>query len=188
MRTYSAANRKGHLTAASGQTVTGTLVTGLQKFEPDNEKETLIYIPAGYQKTNPAPLALMLHGSGGTAKQALSLLQPYARKNNIILLAPASRAYTWDIISEKPFGADAAFIDELTTFIFKHYAIDPAALPSEAFQTELLMLSALALAMAIFSLTFLHSHLVSFTQQRQKDFQLFMFLMERKIRYYQSVQ
>jgi phospholipase/carboxylesterase len=126
MTTYSAANRKGHLTAAFGETVTDTLGSGLQKFEPDDEKETLIYIPAGYQKTNPAPLALMLHGSGGTAKQALSLLQPYAGKNNIILLAPASRAYTWDIISEKSFGADVAFIDELTTFIFKHYAIDPA--------------------------------------------------------------
>lgn len=125
MRTYSAAHKKGHLTAAPGSTITSIPVTGLMKLEADNEKETLVYVPKNYRRTSPAAFALMLHGSGGNAEQALSLLQPYSEKNNIIVVAPASRAYTWDFIVENSFGADVAFIDDAITFIFKHYPIDP---------------------------------------------------------------
>jgi predicted esterase len=68
----------------------------------------------------------MLHGAGGQAAHALSLLRSYADAHNIILLAPASRGATWDIIAADSFGPDCIFIDQALELVFKGYAIDPA--------------------------------------------------------------
>jgi phospholipase/carboxylesterase len=88
--------------------------------------KVLLYLPESYDANRPASLALMLHGSGAPAEQGISLLRNYADSRNIILLAPAAREYTWDIIAGHAFGPDVQAIDQALAYVFSHYAIDPA--------------------------------------------------------------
>jgi predicted esterase len=67
----------------------------------------------------------MLHGAGGDARGGLKLLMPLADSAGLILLAPASRQKTWDIIFGQ-YGPDIAFIDTALEKVFSRYAIDYA--------------------------------------------------------------
>lgn len=100
------------------------VVTGLKPLRVGSKKDGLIYIPKNYTEKKPAALAVMLHGAGGTAEHGLSLLRKYAEDKNIILIAPASRNYTWDIIARDSFDADVIFIDQALALAFDHYEID----------------------------------------------------------------
>jgi phospholipase/carboxylesterase len=73
----------------------------------------------------PAPVAVVLHGSGGDAEQGLRLLEPSASEAGWIVLAPASVAYTWDAVIDG-LGRDVAQIDAGLRWIFERYAVDPA--------------------------------------------------------------
>ena len=100
--------------------------TGVQRLGLDDKRDGFLYIPQGYNSSYPAALAVMLHGAGGTAEQGLSLLQRYADEKNIIIIAPAARKYSWDIIASDAFGPDVIFIDQALALAFSNYAIDPA--------------------------------------------------------------
>ncbi|MFD3001898.1 alpha/beta hydrolase [Pontibacter toksunensis] len=122
-------NRKqyatGRLTAVTGAaTVEDAFKSGVRRLNLDEKKDGLIYVPHSYDKKQPAALAVMLHGAGAPAENGLSLLQRYADARNIILLAPASRSYSWDIIATDAFGPDVIFIDQALSFIFKYFAIN----------------------------------------------------------------
>ena len=56
-----------------------------------------------------APLVLVLHGAGGTAEGGLVLLQSLADEAGLLLLAPASRQRTWDVIM-RGYGPDVELI------------------------------------------------------------------------------
>jgi predicted esterase len=104
------------------------VITGVQPLNLDGKRDGFIYVPASYQPSRPAALAVMLHGAGGQAQHGLSLLKEYADDHNIILLAPASRAQTWDVIAYDGFGPDVKFIDQALTMLFEKYAIDTSRL------------------------------------------------------------
>ncbi|MBC3538751.1 alpha/beta hydrolase [Rufibacter sediminis] len=101
-------------------------VPGLHSLGLDSEKDGLLYIPAGYDPSQPAALAVMLHGSGGTPAQGMGLLQRFADTHNLIIIAPASRKYTWDVIVRDSFGPDVIYIDQALHQVFGNYAINPA--------------------------------------------------------------
>jgi len=84
-------------------------------------------VPASYRKDRPAPLAVMLHGAGGSAGHGLALLRGFADSLGIILLSPDSRGQTWDVILGD-YGPDVAFIDRALEQIFSQYSIDPKRL------------------------------------------------------------
>jgi len=107
-------------------TAKNSFVAGVQPLALDNRKDGFIYVPKNYKPSRPVALALMLHGAGGQAEHGLSLLRNYADDNNIILIAPASRAASWDIISSNIFGPDVIFIDQALTVAFERYNVDPA--------------------------------------------------------------
>jgi predicted esterase len=88
-------------------------------------RDALLYVPAGYDPATPAPLAVMLHGAGGTAEHGASLLAAVADAAGLVLLAPASRQPTWDVL-HGGFGPDVAFIDAALGAVFARCAIDPA--------------------------------------------------------------
>ena len=98
----------------------GVHVLGLAK-----GKDTLLYVPEKYTPVKPAALAVMLHGAGAPAEQGISLLRRYADDRNIILVAPASKAYSWDIIAGNAFGPDVISLDGALAEVFTHYAINP---------------------------------------------------------------
>jgi phospholipase/carboxylesterase len=87
-------------------------------------RDGYIYVPAGAGSERPAPLLLMLHGAGGNARQALSLLQNFADETGLILLAPDSREQTWDLIVGG-YGPDVDFIDRVMEQTFARYNVDP---------------------------------------------------------------
>lgn len=87
-------------------------------------RDALLYVPADYRPDRPAPLAVMLHGAGGTAEHGLSLLQGLADAAGLVLLAPASRGPTWDVILGG-FGPDVAFVDRALAAAFARCAVDP---------------------------------------------------------------
>jgi phospholipase/carboxylesterase len=81
-------------------------------------------VPAAYRPDRPAPLVVLLHGAGGDAENGLSLLRRRADDAGLILLAPASRGPTWDVILDG-FGPDVAAIDRALRDVFGRYAVDP---------------------------------------------------------------
>ena len=85
----------------------------------------LRYVPATYRPDRPAPLAVMLHGAGGSAEQGLSLLRAAADAAGIVLLAPAARQATWDLLVGG-FGPDVERIDAMLGDTLTRCAIDPA--------------------------------------------------------------
>jgi predicted esterase len=116
---------KGRLTARPTRSATkNDITTGVQSLNLDGKKDGLLYIPNTYQAKRPAALAVMLHGAGGNPQHGLSLLKHYADTYNIILLAPASRAQSWDLIASDSFGPDVLYIDKALKLVFEQYAID----------------------------------------------------------------
>jgi len=97
---------------------------GVQKLNLADKRDGFIYVPKTYHSGKPAAVALMLHGAGGQAEHGLALLRKFADEKNIILVAPASRAASWDIISSRYFGPDVIFIDQALTMVFEQYAIN----------------------------------------------------------------
>ncbi len=114
---------EGRLIARPGRPSSKGMV-GAQALGLDGQRDALLYVPAGYNAEQPAPFALMLHGAGGNAGHGMALLQQLADGTGIILLAPASRRNTWDVIYGN-YGPDIAFIDQALTTTFARYAIDP---------------------------------------------------------------
>ena len=98
--------------------------TGVQSLGLASRKDGLLYVPVNYAPSRPAALAVMLHGAGGNAEHGLSLLRGYADEQNIILVAPASRLGSWDIIAGDAFGKDVIFIDQALSLVFSRYAVD----------------------------------------------------------------
>jgi phospholipase/carboxylesterase len=87
----------------------------------------LLYAPTGYKAGRPAPVVVLLHGAGGDAHATLGLLRGLADTTGIILLAPTSREYTWDVIVGR-YGPDVEAIDHALEETFSRYAVDSARL------------------------------------------------------------
>ncbi|MEN9938619.1 MAG: hypothetical protein RLZZ387_5198 [Chloroflexota bacterium] len=98
---------------------------GLHRLGIGGRRETLLYVPEGYTPQQPAPLAVMLHGAGGQAQHGLDLLRRVADAAGIILVAPASRASTWDVITGD-YGPDVVLLDLALRQVFERYAVDRA--------------------------------------------------------------
>ncbi|AEG94147.1 esterase-like protein [Ramlibacter tataouinensis TTB310] len=91
---------------------------------PDH-RPAWLRMPAGQDGRAPSALAVMLHGSGGEPEQGLALLEPYASRAGLPVLAPASDSYTWDAVLGRA-GPDAAHIDEALGWVFQRHAFDAA--------------------------------------------------------------
>jgi poly(3-hydroxybutyrate) depolymerase len=61
---------------------------GLYSLGLARERDTLLYVPKGYEESRPAPLAVMLHGAGGIAQHGMSLLSDLADAAGLVVLAP----------------------------------------------------------------------------------------------------
>ena len=91
------------------------------------ERDALLYVPPSYTPDRPVPVVLSLHGAGGDAEGGVSLLQPLADAATFIILAPASRRQTWDVIGGE-YGPDVALINRALTNVFQQYPVDAARL------------------------------------------------------------
>lgn len=102
----------------------GAAPAGLQPLGVSTARGGYLYVPATYQLGHPAPLVVLLHGAGGDARTTLALLRGPADAIGLILLAPTSREYTWDVIAGG-YGPDVAALDGALEGTFSLYAVDP---------------------------------------------------------------
>jgi phospholipase/carboxylesterase len=122
---------EGRLLARPGAP-TGEIRPGLHPLGIAVGRDGLLYVPAGYRPDRPAPLALMLHGAGGTGGNVLGILQPLADTYGVVIVAPDSRGSTWDVIVNR-YGPDVAFIDGALEGTFARVAVDPDRLAVAGF-------------------------------------------------------
>jgi phospholipase/carboxylesterase len=97
----------------------------LQPLELGAACEGYLYVPPTYHAEHTAPLVVLLHGAGEDARDGLALLRGQADGAGLILLAPSSREYTWDVIASRRYGPDIAAIDRALEWAFSRYAVDP---------------------------------------------------------------
>ena len=83
-----------------------------------------LYVPPTYRVERPAPLVVLLHGAGEDSRDGLALLRGQTDGAGLILLAPTSREYTWDVIAGRCYGPDLTAIDRALESTFSHYAVD----------------------------------------------------------------
>ena len=114
----------GRLRARPGR-VTGASPVGLQPLMLGAARDSYLYVPATYRVERPVPLVLLLHGAGGHAHQGLDLLRSLADAAGLLLLAPASREHTWDLLVSRRYGPDLALIDRALEQTFSRYAVTP---------------------------------------------------------------
>jgi predicted esterase len=89
-------------------------------------RDATLYIPHRAVANVPMPLMVMLHGAGGSAR-SVSFTFPLAEERGVVILAPESRASTWDAIRGE-FGPDVAFIDRALRETFQRVRLDTARL------------------------------------------------------------
>jgi phospholipase/carboxylesterase len=121
----------GRLSARPG-TPTDSIAAGEHPLSLGDARDGILYVPARYVASTPAPLVMMLHGATGSARGALRPFRELADDAGIVLLAPESRGTTWDAI-RGDYGPDIAFIDRALSWVFRRVTIDPARLTIEGF-------------------------------------------------------
>ena len=116
---------EGRLQARPAAT-SGTGPVGLRPLELGAARDGYLYVPPTYRAEDPAPLVVLLHGAGEDARDGLALVRAQADGAGLILLAPSSREYTWDVIASRRYGADITAIDRALEWAFSRYAVDPS--------------------------------------------------------------
>ncbi len=91
-----------------------------------------LYVPAGVEADTLVPLVVTFHGAGGGGQQALDLVRPMADQHRFVVLAPDSRAATWDVIAGG-FGPDIAYIDRSFSHVFDRLSVDPSRVVAAGF-------------------------------------------------------
>jgi phospholipase/carboxylesterase len=117
-------SEQGRLTATPPGSPSRPLGPGVHLLGLAAGRDGLLSIPREIEEGRPVPLAVLFHGAGGNADQALGLLDPSGAP--LAVLAPASRGVTWDF--ELADGADLAFVDAALQRVFEQVAVDPALL------------------------------------------------------------
>jgi predicted esterase len=94
-----------------------------------------VYIPRSYRPDKPAPMALLLHGSGDRGRTMIEEFSDLAELHGVILVAPDSQRYSWDIMVKgaelrnttriPSWGNDVDRIDKALARAFALYNVDP---------------------------------------------------------------
>jgi phospholipase/carboxylesterase len=87
------------------------------------ERDGLLYVPDGAEPG--APVLVFLHGATGTGRRHLRAVLAAADRYGVVLVAPDSRhAGTWDLIAERRFGPDVAFLDQVLDALVGRLDVD----------------------------------------------------------------
>jgi predicted esterase len=100
-----------------------TTAEGTRQLGLGSARDGILQMPA--KSVSPLPLAVLLHGAGGSPEALLEYLGPPCREAGVVALAPYSRGSTWDAI-RGDFGPDVAFINRALERTFEIVNVDPA--------------------------------------------------------------
>lgn len=107
---------------------TDGVAPGLWPLGLEEERDGLLYVPETYRPDRPAPLMLSLHGARRDEQRGIALFRDLADEAGLLLLAPASRGDTWDVLLDESYGPDIDYIDRALARTFELCAVDPAHL------------------------------------------------------------
>jgi phospholipase/carboxylesterase len=97
---------------------------GTQPLDLGVERPPLLHVPPGPVVGGAAPLVVALHGAGGDAEAGLGILGDLADERGLLVLSPASRGSTWDVVTGGP-GEDTALLDRALSRVFSSVPVDP---------------------------------------------------------------
>ncbi len=115
------------LTARPGAPTRAPVTGSIQPLGLGGKRDGYLYVPPSYSADEPMPLFVALHGAGGKGRDWASY-PGRADAHGMIVLAPDSRASTWDLVTEGLFGPDARFLDEALSHTFEQCRVDPTRL------------------------------------------------------------
>jgi phospholipase/carboxylesterase len=88
-----------------------------------DDRDGLLYVPDTAEPG--APVLVFLHGAGGSGRAHLRAVLAAADRYGVVLVAPDSRARTtWDLIAERRFGPDVAFLDRVLDAVVDGLDVD----------------------------------------------------------------
>jgi phospholipase/carboxylesterase len=108
---------------ARPSTPTETPPVGLERIPITVGVDGLVYFPASYKPTTPAPGAFLLHGAGQDASELMAPVSTYAESRGLVLASVTSSQATWDAIYGG-FGPDVQAIDAALNWLFARCAVD----------------------------------------------------------------
>ena len=112
----------GRLTARPGSTAGTSLPPGgTRALGLGAARDAMLHVPAG--AAGPFPLFVLLHGASSTGARMLQRVQSAVEGAGLVVLAPDSRASTWDAIRDD-FGPDVDFLNLALQRVFDTMAID----------------------------------------------------------------
>jgi predicted esterase len=111
-----------HLTARPSSP-TQSATPGLQALGlGTGTRDGRMFVPSTYSPSEPLPLLVLLHGAGGSSANWFGSYTARAEAARFILLAPDSRAPTWDLVYD-PFSVDVDFMDRALRHVFERCAV-----------------------------------------------------------------
>ncbi len=116
--------------APAGQAGAGYAGT-VQPLGLSTDRDGVVYVPSSYTGDR-MPLELLLHGAGANGRDLVPLFNESADREGFLILAPDSRARTWDAIHGE-LGPDVAFIESALNEVLANFAIDPRRLSLAGF-------------------------------------------------------
>lgn len=131
---------------------------GLSWLGSGSQRDGLLLVPGTASDSMAMPLMISLHGSGGDAEGGLSLFRDQAQEFGFAVVAPESREYTWDVIAQRRFGPDVAFLERALDIVFDRVHIDPTRIAMGGFSDG----ASYALSLGITNGD-LFSHIVAFS-------------------------
>jgi phospholipase/carboxylesterase len=120
------------------------LAPGEHRLGLDDVRDGVIYVPRVRHPGDARPLAVMLHGAGGSGGR-MRFSFALAEEFGVAVLAPDSRDGTWDFV-RGGFGPDVAFIGAALQHVFERVAVDPTHLAIGGFSDGASYALSLALA------------------------------------------
>lgn len=115
------------LSARPKRNVTTTLVSGPLGLGGRDARDGVIQMPASAASAGALPMLLFLHGATQNGAGMLRRMGPAADAHGVVIVAPDSRAGTWDAIRDD-FGVDIEFLNRVLEHVFARVSIDPARL------------------------------------------------------------
>ncbi|HET6951743.1 MAG TPA: hypothetical protein VFI47_15280 [Acidimicrobiales bacterium] len=86
-------------------------------------RDGLLYVPDTAEPG--APVLVFLHGATGSGRGHLRAVLAAADRYGVVLVAPDSRdPMTWDLIAERRFGPDVAFLDRVLDALVDRLDVD----------------------------------------------------------------
>jgi phospholipase/carboxylesterase len=113
-----------------------TVTTGISvQSETQTGRPFGLYVPTGYDPSTQWPLAVLLHGNGGSGEGMALDFREFAEAAGVVVIAPNSRGQTWDRLLniDGQYGADVAHIDAALKWTFERVSVDPARVSFSGF-------------------------------------------------------